>query len=291
MRVSRPIHLPQQASRRAGTVAHRGLSAWQRERSEMSDTIEAILMAMKEFAAPDRAILSKPGAVPRHAKIIPGHSILRGTSSHMSVMMLHAYKWNPKLFGAYLCPHGRGIIGMQIAHDSLWFEAIKPAKVIDSTLKRVSRLQRIEIADMLTKKCLPSNRDGDRVLEMSTHGKHRPKFLCNRERQRCVATRTAKNLKAIAPVAREHTNNGIVAGPFDRPVVDKEDIGDIDQRSESFFIVDSDGLPGAVAAGRYNRERVRPHKQMLYRRAWKHDAKNGGTLRNLGRKIMLNSWL
>ncbi len=189
------------------------------------------------------------------------------------MMMLYLHKRDSKLPGTPLRPDRRGIIWMKIANDCLRLKAIEPAKVINYTLKRISRLDRIEIADMLTEKYLPPDRNGDCVLEMPTHGKYRPKFIRNGEWQRSVAARAAKHLRAITLPAGKHTNDRVIARSFDRTVVHKEKIGDTAQPSEGFFIVDSDGLPGAVAAGRYNRKRILPHQQMLQRRAWKHDAK------------------
>ncbi len=123
--------------------------------------------------------------------------------------------------------------------------------------------------------------DGDRVLQMPAHCKHRGDIAGHANSQRRIAASASQDSSAPS---REPYDR-VVAGAHDGPVVHQKMIGDVFQPSSRFFIGDGDRLVAAVAAGRDQRKRTFAHQQMMQRRIRQHDSEIWRAVRHIPRDV------
>src|SRR5208283_1608465 len=153
----------------------------------------------------------------------------------------------------------RGIVGMEIAGNGLGLETVEAAEIGNGALEGAASLERIEVADVLAEKNVLADGNGDGVLQMAADGEHGRQAVAHANAERGVATGAAENSGASAG----KTNDGIVAGAHDRPVVHQKTVGDVFEASGRFVIRNRDGFVAAVAAGRDQRKSALLHQQVM----------------------------
>src|SRR5579859_6958955 len=168
----RPQHFKQQTRSRAPALADGGISSGQSEGAQVSNTFELTALDAEKFAAPDRAVETVSGAVPRDAEVGAFHAVLRGARRHMRLMVLHPNHAQAGL----LRPMRGSIVGMQIADHRFRPEAVETAQIVNGSLKGVAGFNGFQIADVLAEKNVATHANGDCVLEMPADGEHGRNF-------------------------------------------------------------------------------------------------------------------
>ena len=114
----------------------------------------------------------------------------------------------------------------------------------------------------------PSCAERDRGLQVTAEARtpaDRPSTGNGRGR---IAARPAQHQRPAA----DDPHHRVLRRPDNRPVVDEEQVGDLDQPLHGLALVDGDGLFAEVAAGRHDRKAQRAHQQMMQRRIGQHRA-------------------
>ena len=97
---------------------------------------------------------------------IPAFDVVFGRAgAYMRLVML--YRDHPQT--AFPRPARRGVVGMKIAGHDFGLEPVEPAQVANGRLKCRSRLDRVEIPDVLAHNHLIADRDRHRVFEMPAY--------------------------------------------------------------------------------------------------------------------------
>ena len=147
-----PAHLIDDTQRGTARLPNRCFTSRQPERAKMRHALERFLLGEQKFSAPDGAIGSVAGAIPRHTESWILHFVLRHAGKDMRPMVLDRMQGGIGLRRQFRRELGRKIIGVHVARDDFGLHVVKAGQVRGHRTECGVGLARFEIADMLLMK-------------------------------------------------------------------------------------------------------------------------------------------
>jgi hypothetical protein len=239
---SKPValHLVEQADGGSAGFLDSVLATGEAESPQMGDTLEAGIRDPQELPSPNGMVEAVSGPIPGHAQDGTFEPVFRHAGEDVGVVVLDM---NEREAGADGMAGGE-IVGMGIAHDRLWFQAVQPEEVFADTAKGLEGLRGLQVADVLTDEDLGVSRDGHRVLEMRTHRQQWWEGPADLDREGGIAARASQDQFA----SQEHPGDRVVHVPSNGSVVDQEEVGDPPETSQGIAFVGTDRLIGEISA-------------------------------------------
>src|SRR3990172_1930360 len=159
------------------------------------------------------------------------------------------------------------IIGMQITDHLGGQCVIQFLKILDHRLKRVERLLRLQVADMLADECIAAQTKRNGIFQMSAHGERRMLFSRDGNGQRGISACPTQD--ELPPEHDAH--DGIIDVSDNRPIVDEKHVGYSVQSLQGLLLLNANRLIREVAACGNDRKTEIPHKDVMQRGVRKHD--------------------
>ena len=192
--IARSFQLAAHAHRDPPRLANRRFAAGQRERPHARHALELAALTNQKLAAPNRAVRSIAGAVPRHAEHPPVEpTVFQHAGRHMGVVMLHG---QPR-HGLPRRPLRRKIIRVQVVHQQRRPKPVQPQHILQVRQEPLAGRQRLLIAHVRPQHALRSVRPRDRGLQVTAQRDRGRSRAANR-----AAAAPAPAQAASSPAAR-----------------------------------------------------------------------------------------
>ena len=232
----------------------------------MPAALEIDEIADEEFASPDLAVCSVPGAVERHANHFAFDSVIRHATRDVRVMVLHADRNQAGLLQRKTRAE---ITRVQVVRNRRRRYAEETLKMSQSFAEELESLQVFEIADMLAQNGIPVLRQAKRVFQFASACQN----LGQRHRERNgigrIAPRPAHGILALF----KDLKDGIVHAGVNRPIVKEEMVGERVKPRPCVLIAAYDRFFTHVAAGHDKGLERFIEEHVMQRRVRQHHSK------------------